>query len=237
MVSIGGKAPSFHLPDQDGNYVSLADLAGQWVVLYFYPRDDTPGCTVEACEFTASIAQFQKRNAVVFGCSADGAAAHQKFIHKHKLGIRLLTDADKSVMNTYGAWGKKVMYGKEVEGVIRSTVLIDPNGNVAWHWAKVSAAGHAAAVASKLAELLGEGSAEAAAAAPAKAKKPAASKPAAKSAKKPVAKAAKKPAAKAAKAAKPAKPAPKSAKPAKSAKAAKPAPKSAPKAAKKNSGK
>ena len=237
MVSIGGKAPSFHLPDQDGNYVSLADLAGQWVVLYFYPRDDTPGCTVEACEFTASIAHFQKRNAVVFGCSADGAAAHQKFIHKHKLGIRLLTDADKSVMNTYGAWGKKVMYGKEVEGVIRSTILIDPNGNVAWHWAKVSAAGHAAAVASKLAELLGEGSAEAAAAAPAKAKKPAASKPAAKSAKKPVAKAAKKPAAKAAKAAKPAKPAPKSAKPAKSAKAAKPAPKSAPKAAKKNSGK
>ena len=237
MVSIGGKAPSFHLPDQDGNYVSLADLAGQWVVLYFYPRDDTPGCTVEACEFTASIAQFQKRNAVVFGCSADGAAAHQKFIHKHKLGIRLLTDADKSVMNTYGAWGKKVMYGKEVEGVIRSTILIDPNGNVAWHWAKVSAAGHAAAVASKLAELLGEGSAEAAAAAPAKAKKPAASKSAAKSAKKPVAKAAKKPAAKAAKAAKPAKPAPKSAKPAKSAKAAKPAPKSAPKAAKKKSGK
>ncbi len=227
MVSIGGKAPSFHLPDQDGNYVSLADLAGQWVVLYFYPRDDTPGCTVEACEFTSSLAQFQKRNAVVFGCSADGAAAHQKFIHKHKLGIRLLTDADKSVMNTYGAWGKKVMYGKEVEGVIRSTVLIDPNGNVAWHWAKVSAAGHAAAVASKLAELLGEGSSDAAAAAPAKAKKPAASKPVAKAAKKPVAKPAKKPAAKAAKPTKAAKPAPKAAKPAKPA----------PKPAKKKSGK
>lgn len=224
MVSIGGKAPSFHLPDQDGQYVSLADLAGQWVVLYFYPRDDTPGCTVEACEFTASLAQFQKRNAVVFGCSADGAAAHQKFIHKHKLGIRLLTDADKSVMNTYGAWGKKVMYGKEVEGVIRSTVLIDPNGNVAWHWAKVSAAGHAAAVASKLAELLGEAPAATAVAAPAKAKaaKPAASKPA----KKPAAKAATKPAAKPAK-----KPA------AKPAKAAKPAPKAAKKAAKKKSGK
>ena len=219
-VSIGGKAPSFQLPDQDGNYVSLADLAGQWVVLYFYPRDDTPGCTVEACEFTASLAQFQKRNAVVFGCSADGAAAHQKFIHKHKLGIRLLTDADKSVMNTYGAWGKKVMYGKEVEGVIRSTVLIDPNGNVAWHWAKVSAAGHAAAVASKLAELLGEAPAAGAAAAPAKAKaaKPAASKPA----KKPAAKVAKKPAAKPAK---------------KAAKAPKPAKKAAKKAAKKKSGK
>lgn len=156
MVSIGGKAPSFHLPDQDGTYVSLADLAGQWVVLYFYPRDDTPGCTVEACEFTASLPHFKKRNAVVLGCSADGAAAHKKFIQKHKLAIRLLTDADKSVMNTYGAWGKKVMYGKEVEGVIRSTVLIDPQGNVAWHWAKVSAAGHAAAVVNKLAELHGE---------------------------------------------------------------------------------
>ncbi len=222
MVSIGGKAPSFHLPDQDGNYVSLADLAGQWVVLYFYPRDDTPGCTVEACEFTASLAQFQKRNAVVFGCSADGAAAHQKFIHKHKLGIRLLTDADKSVMNTYGAWGKKVMYGKEVEGVIRSTVLIDPHGNVAWHWAKVSAAGHAAAVASKLAELLGEAPAAGAVAAPAKAKAKAAKPAASKTAKKPAAKAAKKPAAKPAK---------------KPAKAAKPAPKPAKKAATKKSGK
>jgi peroxiredoxin Q/BCP len=208
MVSIGGKAPSFNLPDQDGNYVSLASLAGQWVVLYFYPRDDTPGCTVEACEFTASLPHFSTRNAVVFGCSADGSAAHQKFIKKHSLGIRLLTDADKSVMNTYGAWGKKVMYGKEVEGVIRSTVLIDPQGNVAHHWPKVSAAGHAAEVGKKLAELLGEASA-APAAAGKKASKPAAKKAARPAAKKPAAKpaakapAAKKPAAKKA-AAKPA---------------------------------
>ncbi len=201
MVSIGGKAPSFHLPDQDGTYVSLADLAGQWVVLYFYPRDDTPGCTIEACEFTAALPQFKKRNAVILGCSGDGAAAHKKFIQKHKLAIRLLTDADKSLLNIYGAWGKKVMYGKEVEGVIRSTVLIDPAGNVAWHWPKVSAAGHAAAVGIKLAELLGEVPV-AAAPAPAMdqpassiARKPAVKKP---TAKKPTAKkpSAKKPAAK-----------------------------------------
>ena len=146
MVSIGDKAPSFTLPDQDGNYVSLASLAGQWVVLYFYPRDDTPGCTVEACEFTASLPNFSTRNAVVFGCSADGSAAHQKFIKKHSLGIRLLTDADKSVMNTYGAWGKKVMYGKEVEGIIRSTFLIDPKGIIRHVWPKVSVKGHVAEV-------------------------------------------------------------------------------------------
>ncbi len=189
MVSIGDKAPSFTLPDQDGNYVSLASLAGQWVVLYFYPRDDTPGCTVEACEFTASLPNFSTRNAVVFGCSADGSAAHQKFIKKHSLGIRLLTDADKSVMNTYGAWGKKVMYGKEVEGVIRSTVLIDPQGNVAHHWPKVSAAGHAAEVGKKLAELLGETTAApAAATADKKASKSVAKKAAKPAAKKPAAK-------------------------------------------------
>jgi peroxiredoxin Q/BCP len=223
MVSIGDRAPSFTLPDQDGNYVSLASLAGQWVVLYFYPRDDTPGCTVEACEFTASLPNFSTRNAVVFGCSADGSAAHQKFIKKHNLGIRLLTDADKSVMNTYGAWGKKVMYGKEVEGVIRSTVLIDPQGNVAHHWPKVSAAGHAAEVGKKLAELLGETTA-APAAADKKASKPAAKKAAKPAAKKPAAK----PAAKAPAAKKPA------AKKAAAKPAAKPKKKAAKKAAKKS---
>lgn len=156
MLSIGSPAPSFTLPDQDGKPVTLGDLAGQWVVLYFYPRDDTPGCTIEACEFTSALPNFSKCNAQVFGCSADSASAHLKFIAKHELRIRLLTDADKSVMKLYDAWGKKVMYGKEVEGVIRSTVVIDPNGNVAAHWPKVSAAGHAAEVLQKLAELRGD---------------------------------------------------------------------------------
>ena len=153
MPLIGQPAPAFELPDQDGKPVALRDLSGRWVVLYFYPRDDTPGCTVEACEFTAARSAFAGLDAEVFGCSADGAASHQKFISKHSLGIRLLTDAEKATMRAYGAYGKKVMYGKQVEGVIRSTVLIDPAGNVAHHWSNVKAAGHAEAVRQKLQEL------------------------------------------------------------------------------------
>ena len=176
MLEAGTAAPAFTLPDQDGKPVALNDLKGRWVVLYFYPKDDTPGCTVEACEFTAAMPEFRGLDAEVFGCSADGASAHLKFIAKHKLGIRLLTDADKKVMKTYGAFGKKVMYGKQVEGVIRSTVLIAPDGSVAHHWATVKAAGHAEQVRSKLAELQGMD----AAAAPVAAKKPAAKSAAAK---------------------------------------------------------
>lgn len=155
MLEAGTKAPPFTLPDQDGAQVSLQDLRGRWIVLYFYPKDDTPGCTVEACEFTAAMPQFRGLDAEVFGCSADGASAHLKFIAKHKLGIKLLTDADRKVMKSYGAFGKKLMYGKPVEGVIRSTVLIAPDGTVAHHWATVKAAGHAEQVRSKLAELQG----------------------------------------------------------------------------------
>ena len=200
MLTIGSPAPAFTLPDQDGARVSLQDLRGRWVVLYFYPKDDTPGCTVEACEFTAALPQFRGLDAEVFGCSADGAAAHTKFVAKYKLGIRLLTDADRSVMKTYGAFGTKLMYGKKVEGVIRSTVLIAPDGTVAHHWATVKAAGHAEQVRSKLAEL--QGGDGAAAAAPAKAAKKAVTKKAAPAAKKPVAKTARKAAKKAAKKAK-----------------------------------
>jgi peroxiredoxin Q/BCP len=151
----GSLAPPFALPDQDGNVVSLASLAGRWVVLYFYPRDDTPGCTVEACDFTVARAALATLDAVVYGCSADSPASHQRFIAKHRLGIRLLSDADRSVMKAYGAWGKKVMYGKQVEGVIRSTVLIAPDGRVAHHWPSVKAAGHAEQVRVKLAALQG----------------------------------------------------------------------------------
>jgi peroxiredoxin Q/BCP len=176
MLTLGAKAPAFTLPDQDGKQVSLQDLRGRWVVLYFYPKDDTPGCTVEACEFTAALPAFRGLDAVVYGCSADGASAHQKFIAKHKLGIGLLTDADKKVMKAYGAYGKKLMYGKEVEGVIRSTVLIAPDGVIAQHWPKVKAEGHAEAVRDALAALQG-GAAKAPAPAAA-AKKPAAKKPA-----------------------------------------------------------
>ncbi len=216
MLQVGQSSPPFTLPDQNGNAVALADLRGRWVVLYFYPRDDTPGCTVEACEFTAALPDFHGLDAEVFGCSADGASAHLKFIAKFRLGIRLLTDADKSVMKSYGAYGPKLLYGKQVEGVIRSTVLIAPDGTVAHHWRTVKAAGHAEQVRSKLAELRGGA---VPAAAPVKAaptvkkaakkvtKPPAPKQSAKKAAPKKVAKPAKKPAPKKAakKAAKPAK--------------------------------
>ncbi len=153
MLAIGSPAPSFSLPDADGNTVRLADLRGRYVVLFFYPKDDTPGCTVEACQFTEQHDAFATQRAVVLGCSGDDAASHRKFADKYRLKVTLLTDADRSVMKAYGAYGEKVLYGKRSIGVIRSTVVIDPDGNVAAHWRKVNADGHAAAVLAKLAEL------------------------------------------------------------------------------------
>lgn len=149
----GKKAPAFTLPDQDGKKVALKDLAGQWVVLYFYPKDDTPGCTTEACEFTEGIEAFRDLDAVVLGCSPDSPESHRKFIEKHGLKVSLLSDEKKTVMEKYGAWGEKTMYGKKVVGVLRSTVLIDPQGKVARVWPNVKAAGHAAKVKEALQEL------------------------------------------------------------------------------------
>ncbi|HPC83497.1 MAG TPA: peroxiredoxin [Thermoanaerobaculaceae bacterium] len=154
-LTVGAPAPSFSLPDQDGRLVTLESLAGQWVVLYFYPKDDTPGCTTEACEFSASIADFAGLDAVVLGCSPDSPASHRKFIAKHGLKVRLLSDPERTVLSAYGAYGEKKMYGKPVVGVIRSTVIIDPAGKVAAVWPSVKAAGHAAAVAARLRELRG----------------------------------------------------------------------------------
>jgi len=152
-LSIGSLAPAFELADQDGNLVSLGSLAGSWVVLYFYPKDDTPGCTVEACEFTSSIADFEGLDAMVVGCSPDAPEKHRKFIAKHGLEVRLLSDPDHQVLERYGAWGEKRMYGRTTMGVIRSTVLIDPAGRVAHVWPRVQARGHAAEVRGRLEEL------------------------------------------------------------------------------------
>jgi peroxiredoxin Q/BCP len=157
MIQPGRSAPAFTLPDQDGTSVSLSAMKGSWVVLYFYPRDDTPGCTVEAHEFTALQEEFRKHSAEVLGCSPDSPEKHTKFIAKCGLGVRLLADTDRKVMTKYDAFGKKMLYGKEVEGVIRSTVLIGPDGKVAHHWRTVKAKGHAAAVLAKLGELQGGG--------------------------------------------------------------------------------
>ena len=153
QIEVGKKAPAFTLPNQDGEKVALSGLGGKWVVLYFYPKDDTPGCTTEACEFTAGIKGFEKLDAVVLGVSPDSAEKHRKFIAKYKLKVTLLSDEKKTVMEKYGAWGEKVLYGKKSTGVIRSTVIIDPAGRIAHRWAKVRAAGHADKVREVLAGL------------------------------------------------------------------------------------
>jgi thioredoxin-dependent peroxiredoxin len=139
-VEEGKKAPAFTLTDAAGKKVSLADFAGKDLVLYFYPKDDTPGCTKEACGFRDAWKQIQKLGAVVVGVSPDSGATHQKFASKYKLPFPLLSDPDKNVMAKYGAFGEKTMYGKKVTGVIRSTVWIGPDGKVKKHWARIAKA-------------------------------------------------------------------------------------------------
>ena len=134
----GKAAPAFTLPDAEGKSVSLADFRGKNVVLYFYPKDDTPGCTKEACGFRDAWKTIQKANTVVLGVSADAAASHQNFRDKYKLPFPLLSDADRKVMTAYGAYGEKMLYGKKTVGVIRSTVWIGPDGKVRKHWARVA---------------------------------------------------------------------------------------------------
>jgi peroxiredoxin Q/BCP len=146
MPVAGTPAPSFRLPDQDGNHVSLPDFAGKWVVLYFYPKDDTPGCTKEACNFRDNYAALQGRGAVVLGVSGDTSASHRKFADKYGLPFPLLADTEHEVARAYGAWGMKNMYGKQYEGLIRSTVVIDPQGRVARTWPKVKPDAHGAEV-------------------------------------------------------------------------------------------
>jgi peroxiredoxin Q/BCP len=139
-IEVGKKAPAFTLADGEGNRISLSSYAGKDLVLYFYPRDDTPGCTKEACGFRDAWKEIQKLGAVVVGVSPDSGASHQKFTAKYKLPFTLLSDPDKKVMAAYGAWGEKTMYGKKTTGVIRSTVWIGPDGKVKKHWARVAKA-------------------------------------------------------------------------------------------------
>ena len=150
---VGKKAPALGVPDQDGKTVKLDEYEGRWVVLYFYPNDDTPGCTTEACDFTNGLKDFEKLEATILGCSPNSEESHRKFIAKYKLKVRLLSDPSHGVMEKYGAWGEKVLYGKKSVGVIRSTALINPDGKVVHHWPRVKAAGHADQVREKLKEL------------------------------------------------------------------------------------
>ncbi len=136
----GKKAPAFSLEGSDGRKHSLKDYKGKTVVLYFYPKDNTPGCTKEACGFRDLDASLKKSGAVVLGVSKDGVESHKKFAGKYKLPFTLLSDPEAEVMKRYGAFGKKMMYGKAVEGTIRSTVVIDPKGIVTKHWTAVKKA-------------------------------------------------------------------------------------------------
>lgn len=138
MLEPGDQAPPFTLQDPSGKRVSLEDFAGRNVILYFYPRDDTPGCTKEACGFRDAWTDLQDLGVVVLGVSADDAASHTKFAAKYRLPFTLLSDPDHAVMTAYGAYGPKTMYGKRVVGVIRSTVWIGPDGRVRRHWARVA---------------------------------------------------------------------------------------------------
>jgi peroxiredoxin Q/BCP len=141
-VQEGTKAPTFDLESDSGNRVTLDDFSGKWVVLYFYPKDNTPGCTREAQDFTAAAARLKKLGAVVVGVSKDSVKSHCGFRDKLAIAYPLLSDPDLAVHRAYGAWGTKTMYGKKVEGVIRSTFLISPDGKLARVWRSVKVDGH-----------------------------------------------------------------------------------------------
>lgn len=150
MIDVGQPAPAFTLPAQTGAEVSLASLKGKAVVLYFYPKDDTPGCTKEACSFRDNWETLQEKGVVVLGVSPDTVASHQKFAQKHQLPFTLLADDGHRVAEAYGAWGEKNMYGKKMMGILRTTFLIGPDGLVKHVWKKPKTDIHAEEVLSKL---------------------------------------------------------------------------------------
>lgn len=146
LIEPGQPAPAFTLKDQDGKTHKLSDYRGRWVVLYFYPRDNTPGCTIQACGFRDNHSKLEKLNAVVLGVSPDDEKAHQKFVEKRKLSFPLLVDPDQAIATKYGAWREKKLFAKKYMGIVRTTYLIDPQGKVARRWDKVKVAGHVADV-------------------------------------------------------------------------------------------
>jgi len=150
LIEPGAKAPAFALKDQEGQLHRLSDYAGRSVILYFYPKDDTPGCTQESCEFQASLPQMAKRKAAVLGISILDETSKAKFAKKHGLSFPLLADADHEVAEKYGVWQKKLRYGRSYMGIVRTTYLIGPDGKVAQRWDKVKVEGHVEEVAAAL---------------------------------------------------------------------------------------
>ena len=154
-LSVGDQAPAFDLPDQSGKMHALKDYAGQWVLLFFYPKDDTPGCTTEACTLRDNYEGFKKLKAVVLGVSVDSVKSHGKFIEKYDLPFTLLADEDKKLVEAYGVWGKKKFMGREYMGTMRTSFLIGPDGKIAKIYEEVKPAAHAEEVLKDLAALMG----------------------------------------------------------------------------------
>ncbi len=153
MLEIGNKAPEFCIPNQDEVEICLRDLKGKWIVLYFYPKDNTPGCTTQACDFTQAEPEFDDLDAVILGVSPDSCLKHRNFISKKDLGITLLSDESKEVCESYGVWQLKKTFGKEYMGVVRSTFIINPKGEISAIWSKVKVKEHSQIVKQSLIEL------------------------------------------------------------------------------------
>ena len=148
------KASNFELPDQDGKMHSLAGYKGRWLIVYFYPRDDTPGCTKEACSFRDASADFKKLGVAVVGISKDTIVSHKKFEQKHKLNFTLLADPEHKVIEAYGAWGKKKFMGREYDGTLRNTYLVNPKGEIVRTYKKVNPLTHSSQILQDLASLI-----------------------------------------------------------------------------------
>jgi len=153
MLEIGDAIPDFCLPNQDEEEICFRDIKGRWAVIYFYPKDNTPGCTTEACAFTEALPDFSKLESIILGVSPDSPKKHRNFIEKKALKITLLADEDKSLCKSFGMWQLKKFMGREYMGVVRSTFLIAPNGTLAYKWEKVRVKNHVAEVKEKLIEL------------------------------------------------------------------------------------
>ena len=155
MLNIGDEVPDFCLPNQDDEEICFRDIKGKWIVLYFYPKDNTPGCSTQACDFTEAMPEFDKLDVLILGVSPDSPQKHRNFIEKKKLKITLLADEEKELCNTFGVWQLKKFMGKEYMGVVRSTFIIDPSGEIVAKWEKVRVKNHSEDVKEKLVELKG----------------------------------------------------------------------------------
>ena len=151
MLNTGDTAPDFELEADDGQLIRLSDLKGQSIILYFYPKDDTPGCTIQACDFRDNLSQFETQGWKIFGISPDDTASHKKFKKKYDINFQLLSDPEHEVATLYGVWGKKKMYGREYDGIIRSTFLINASGILSLVEEMVRPKGHVTSLLSNLA--------------------------------------------------------------------------------------